>query len=966
MSQLYVALDLETTGLNSARDAIIEVGAIKFDGRRELGHLSSLVNPGRPIPLQITQLTGITNQDVMTAPPFAAVREKLARFVGNAVIVGHNIGFDLGFLRQQDCLRDNPSIDTFRLAAILMPHESRYSLGQLAESLGIRFDSRHRALDDARASMELFLALQARALDLPLDTLRTINGVARRSGWPLRRIFEEAERNQRRAISGSSIGAQLRAKGVIGSTLLASDTGAEKPLIPVDQRTALPVDRLAAMLEEDGALAQFPGFEYRPQQVEMLRAVTCAFNESRHLLVEAGTGTGKSIAYLLPAIHWAVLNGERVVISTNTINLQDQLFNKDIPDLRRLLPFEVRAAVLKGRSNYLCLRRLEMLKQRAHLSHDELELLAKVLVWVPNTLTGDRSELFIPGERERELWAAIASDADTCIADRCAHRRQGGCFFYRARRTAENAHLIIVNHALLLSDVATENRVLPPYNYLIADEAHHLEDATTYQLGYKVTARRARSLVVELGRQGEREPGYASRVLRHCEGRVPDDIFSELAYVADLVRENNVRVLNGLEDLFDALTAFVGAHGGNRGQYDYRIRLSRSLRLTPEWEQIEVVWDGVGELMQASLTDLGQMLDLLADLQELKIPGYADLVQQGQVLVRQLGVVYDQIESMVMGKDGDQVIWLQSRARSDGVTLCAVPLRVGQLVQQHLLWRKEAAVFTSATLCTNGDFSFIKERLGAYDAEELAVGSPFDYASQVLLYLPTDIPEPNEPYYQKTLNEALVHLARATRGRMLVLFTSYNQLRAAYKAVHNPLSRSQIAVYAQGLGASRNQLLENFRRDERAVLLGTRSFWEGVDVPGEALSCLVLTKLPFAVPSDPVFAARSEDVDNPFMQYAVPDAILRFRQGFGRLIRTRTDRGVVVVMDRRVQTKRYGDLFLNSLPQCTTVRGPLAELPQQAARWIDEGIGPEADAREEVDNAVDDSDELEYVSFDEL
>jgi DNA polymerase-3 subunit epsilon/ATP-dependent DNA helicase DinG len=303
----------------------------------------------------------------------------------------------------------------------------------------------------------------------------------------------------------------------------------------------------------------------------------------------------------------------------------------------------------------------------------------------------------------------------------------------------------------------------------------------------------------------------------------------------------------------------------------------------------------------------------------------------------------------------------------DEVSLCAVPLRVDDLVEQHLLWPKEAVIFTSATLRTGGDFSFIKERLGARDAQELSVGSPFDYESQVLLYLPTDMPEPNEAYHQQRMNQGVLELAIATRGRLLGLFTSYSQLYAVSGAISRPLAGRGITVYTQGQGASRSQLLESFRETPQSVLLGTRSFWEGVDVPGEALSCLVMAKLPFAVPSDPVFAARSEEMDDPFYQYMVPDAILHFRQGFGRLIRTKSDRGVVVLMDKRLQTKRYGELFLESLPKCTMIRGTLADLPQSAAMWIDEGrsmAGPvEAadDGRSEPEHA-----ELEYVSFDDL
>jgi len=964
MSPVYVALDLETTGLDPARDVIIEVGAVKFDGHRELAQFGSLVNPGRPIPLKITQLTGISDSDVATAPPFSALRERFLRFVGDAIIVGHNVGFDLGFLKQHNCLTRNLFIDTFRLAAILMPHESRYSLGKLADSLGISPDTHHRAATDARATMELYRALQERADQLPLKTLQILNRAAQHRDWPLHLVFRDAERHQASGTFENSIGAQLRAKGLIGDAPVLSKALSVEPLIPVDERQALDVAELAAMLEEDGLLsARFPGFEYRPQQVQMLEAVAQAFNASSHLLVEAGTGTGKSIAYLLPAIHWAVQNGERVVISTNTINLQDQLSQKDIPDLREILPFEVRASVLKGRANYLCRRRLGLMQDKRDLSGEELSVLAKVLVWLPNTVTGDRAELFMPEPSEWDIWSQISSTSDTCSVERCPYRRQGTCFFYRARQEAENAHLVIVNHALLLSDVATENRVLPPYNYLVVDEAHHLEDATTQQLGYALAYRTIQRLVSQIGEEGGTPNAFLARALVQCNGRIEPEAMEELQDRAALVHEHNGRLLRGLGDLFDGLAVLGSEDAGGKGQYDHQVRLNRSLRLTPEWEQIEALWDGLSGTMETALQETDRVLEMLRGLEGVGVPGYDDLVQDGLGLYRQLDSAYHRLDYVLTQPQADEIAWVQTMAKTNETVLWSVPLRVGHLVQQHLLWPKEAVIFTSATLCTNGDFSFIKERLGAADADELAVGSPFDFQSQVMVYLPKDIPEPNEAYHQKVLNETLVELAKATRGRMLVLFTSYSQLRAVNNAISRPLAEQDITVYAQGQGTSRTQLLENFRTTSRAVLLGTRSFWEGIDVPGEALSCLVLTKLPFAVPSDPVFAARSEDMDDPFMQYAVPDAILRFRQGFGRLIRTKTDRGVVVVMDRRLQTKQYGQMFMGSLPSCTVVPGPMAELPRQAALWIDQGMTTLATSEPQAD--VDDG-ELQYVPFDDL
>ena len=954
----YVALDIETTGLEPSRDGIIEIGLVRFGSEGEIAALETLINPGRPIPAHITALTGISDRDVATAPPLAAVRERVARFIGSSIVVGHNIGFDLGFLHRHGLLVRHPCIDTIELSTILLPEQQRYGLGSLAHSLGLETGRQHRTLDDARTTAALMHVLQKRAEQLPLSTLQAISRAAQEHEWPPKEIFEQAERAHpaRSAIAAPQPGSDL-----ISPLDAESDF---EPLTPVDERTALDTVALSQMLEPGGILDQaFSSFEYRPQQIEMMQAVANAFNHSLHLIVEAGTGTGKSIAYLLPAIHWAEQNGERVVISTNTINLQDQLYDKDVPDLRALLPFEVRAAVLKGRSNYLCPRRLEALRGRRDLSLDELRVLAKVLVWLPTTETGDRTELSMYEADEWAVWSRISSDSDTCTTARCWYRRQGMCFYQRARRLAENAHLIIVNHALLLSDIATESNVLPRYGYLIVDEAHHLEDATTNQLGYSIARWTLESLIVQIGLEERSFGGFTAQAWLQSQGRLADEELAELEDAIAALHAGNERALRSIRELFGDLAQFVAEYEGTPGRYDYRIRLTRDLRIQPLWERIELCWDGVAEDLASVQTELALVLDLIRSFEGAGITGQEDLVQEGLGLLHQLQTTVGQVASIILEPEPNTVTWAQSRAGSDDVFLCAVPLYVGHLVEQHLLWQKEAVILTSATLQTNGEFGYIKERLGAVDAEELAVGSPFDYESQVLLYLPTDIPEPNEPQHQGRLNQALIELALATEGRMLVLFTSYRHLRATYEAIRQPLGQRQIAVYAQGQGASRSQLLEHLRTTPRTVLLGTRSFWEGIDVPGEALSCLVVAKLPFAVPTDPVFAARSAEMDDPFGQYAVPDAILRFRQGFGRLIRTRTDRGVAVVADVRVQTKGYGPMFIDSLPKCTTVSGPLVDLPEQAARWL---AREPLSLQRHTQTPNEPTDELEYVPFDEL
>jgi ATP-dependent DNA helicase DinG len=952
MNRTYVALDLETTGLDPKRDAIVEIGAVRCRTYLRDGAIQaqvqdtwgSLINPGRPIPIQVQQLTGISHEEVIRAPRFSQVIDDLTRFVGNYPVVGHNVSFDLDFLRNNDVPLSNPAVDTFELAGILVPHAARYSLTKLGELFGLPNLCSHRALDDALATKDLFVALLEHASGLPRAILQELNRLAARVDWSLKEVFRDIERGLSRTAFRGGIGQQLAAQ-------LAAREDALGPLFAVEQEEeelvraarprALDIDELAAMLEENGLFArQFPGFEYRPEQVEMLRAVAYAFNERQHLMVEAGTGTGKSIAYLLPAAAFAHLNGERVVISTNTINLQDQLFLKDIPDLQRLLPFEFRAVVLKGRSNYLCQRRLEGVRQAGVSSTEEMRMLAKVLVWVPSTQTGERGELFMPDRAEQALWSRISAESDTCTLDRCRFRERGRCFFYRARRAAERAHIVVVNHALLLSDVAVDNRVLPDYRYLIVDEAHHLEDNVTRQLSFQADQRTVERILNDLARPVgvRRYAGFLGEVLARCRGVVPPETWAALEGHVQGLQRNVEASLTGLYSFFTILGDFLREHSPQRGDYDQRLRLTSALRIQPAWSDVEIAWDNLAAQLHPILADLESLCGGLAELDGAAgcgdITDLEGLIQDCTGYLSRLTEVRDQLNACITAPSADGIYWASVSTREDRVSLHAAPLHVGRLVQKHLLYPKEAVILTSATLTTDNRFDFMRERLHTWEADELTVGSPFDYARSTLVYIPTDIPEPNQPYYQKQIDQALIALCRATGGRTLVLFTSYYQLRNTAQAITLPLADDGIVVYQQGAGISRAQLLENFRTTPRSVLMGTRSFWEGVDVVGEALSVLVITRLPFSVPDDPIFAARAESFDNPFAEYAIPETILRFRQGFGRLIRTKTDRGVVAILDKRVLTKSYGPMFLNSLPGCKTVRATVIKLPEAARRWL--------------------------------
>lgn len=936
MPQTYVALDLETTGLDAERDAIIEVGAVKFRAEEVLDTLSTFVDPGRRIPLLITELTGIRDEDVVGAPRLRDVLPRLRRFVGEWPLVGHSVNFDLSFLRRHSLVFENERLDTFELASVLLPHADRYSLGSLARMLGVEMERAHRALDDAQATHRLFRVLLQRAASLPPRTLKEILGHGERAKWPavpfFRAALEEAALHppERRA---------RRARSVAPPGPLFAVTEKTRPLQPTAERTPLEVEQLAALLEEGGAFAaHFPGYEHRPQQVEMLRSVARALSQGEHLLVEAPTGVGKSLAYLIPAVQWAVQNGERVVVSTNTINLQEQLFRKDLPDLARALPSPFRATVLKGRSHYLCPARVQAMRHRGANSPEEARVLTKILIWLPETTDGDGDELFLPNPTERTIWRQLSAEHEGCDPERCRRFQEGACYFYRARRAAESAHLVIVNHALLLSDVAVQNRALPEYRYLIVDEAHHLEAATTNGLSFETDRAHMRRLLSEVGqlRQTGRLTGLLAEVIGRCQqARLPHDVMQQVELFVGKVGTAANRAGRQLDAFFDRLEAFVEEQQeGRRSQYSFRPRVTSGLRVQPAWEGVEIAWDAADTPLKAVADGLERLAGGLDDLEGFEIQDAEEL--QGQVLgvARRLGEARGQVSQMITQPSSSLIYWLESHPGRNHLSLHAAPLHVGPLVEEHMFHKKESVILTSATLRTGGTFDFLRERLHAWEADELAVGSPFDYKNSTLVYLVDDIPQPGEPGYQRAVEQGMAALFRATEGRALALFTSYSQLRATLRAVRAPLAQASITTQAQGQGVSRAQLLENFRRGERRVLLGTRSFWEGVDVPGEALSCLAISKLPFSVPSDPVFAARAETFDQPFLEYAVPEAILRFLQGFGRLIRTRTDRGIVVVFDKRLLTKSYGSLFIESLPDPTVRQGSLALLPQAAAEWI--------------------------------
>jgi ATP-dependent DNA helicase DinG len=926
-----VALDIETTGLDPVKDAIIEIGAVRFHGNRIEDEWCRLINPGRKIPPFITQLTGITDHMVLEAPAIHEVLTDLRQFVGDLAILGHNVGFDLSFLRNFGLFRGNDIRDTYEIASVMLPMAGRYNLGALGQALGILLPATHRALDDARVTFAVYRSLYEMGMELPVQLLAEIARLAEGIDWTGYGFFYDLLRSR----SKETISARQVRQGYAGPIFDGYNTRELSTLTPNSEPVALDPDEVASALELGGIFSRyFPNYEYRPQQIEMLREVTRALSENRHLFVEAGTGTGKSMAYLLPSALWALKNGHRVVISTNTINLQDQLINKDIPDLRAAMGINLSAAVMKGRSNYLCPRRLENMRRRGPENADEMRVLAKVLVWLQSTTTGDRNEINLNGPIEREVWTRLSAEDEGCTNENCL-KRGGICPFYRAKQAALAAHILVVNHALLLADVATGNRVLPEYNYLIIDEAHHLEEATTNALSFKITQSMVERSVRELGGPNS---GVLGKLLAYLEGSVPPSDFAAVDQLIQQATDEAFHFQTSAQGFFRTLDQFLfEQRGGNAiGMYAHQERILPATRTQPAWSDVEIAWEESEASLEPLIKNIAKLMEALGELKEnLPEEEEDDLVSSLSNVYRRLSEMQNNINGMVFEPRADIIYWVEVLPTGKQMSLNAAPLHIGPLMQKYLWNEKSSVILTSATLTTAGEFSYLRGRLNADGAYELSVGSPFDYESSVLLYIANDIPEPSDRGgHQRAIEQGILKLCIATGGKALVLFTSYDQLKRTSRAIGSMLARNDIRVYEQGEGASANTLLENFRSDDHAVLLGTKAFWEGVDVPGEALSVLVIVKLPFDVPSDPIVAARSETFDDPFGEYSVPEAILRFRQGFGRLIRTQSDRGVVAIFDRRILSKQYGRLFTQSLPTCTTRVGSISDLPALAAKWL--------------------------------
>ncbi len=903
----FVVLDLETTGLDSFKDGITEISAFRFINGEPEENFTTLVNPGMLIPLQISEMTGITNEMVKDKPEIHTLLLELFEFIGDLPVVGHNISFDLKFINYQFSLMnyqeiENRTYDTVILARTFLYFHHEFTLSAVSQFFNMGTENAHRASTDTLNTGRVFVHLVMEAASYPLAIIQQIYHAIRHTDIHNLLLFRNL------------VTLAIELKKVNGFT----SSNIIKPEINFQfvhqsgKNTEVTAEVPGEWLTENGLITRnMPGFESRSAQVSLANDTYRAFEEQGLLLAEAETGLGKSLAYLSAGILFRKRKDLPLVVSTYTKNLQDQLFYKDIPQLANALDMRISAVLVKGRQNYLCLTRLNHLLSNIHtqINKTECENLLPVLIWKEFTKTGDISECH--GFKLRtggKLWNLIRSERGFCTTFRCNHNH--GCYIGKIRNFIKSADIIIVNHSLLSIDFLQDVQNLPEtYNYVI-DEGHNLEAAAQDQLTNRISDYSFNDIFnIFLNK--------SSALYKNLE-EVCANVDTAGNQLEDLISLSK-KLNNEIGRFFKSYGKMKDDELDQYPQYELRVVITNSTE----------AFSGVDPDLKYVVTQLNDFKTRVVNLHELLCSSAAS----EEMIVQELTLTIDKIEALstilhrVIEAEPEDVVWSTFMRQKDTIQtfLHCAPRSVSDQISEGILSRAAGGLICSGTLTVEDNFDYLKTCLGIDKIEhkknvsEQIYHSPFAYEDQARLFVGSGNISVQSPEYLEDVATQINKLTRGIHGRMLVLCTSYAQTHGLYIHLINMIARDENRkLFVQNMGKGRQGLIQGYLSHPRSILIGTSSFWEGVDFPGDKLEMLFIIKLPFANPGDPLVRAKIENFTqkgfNAFMDYQVPDATVKLKQGFGRLIRTLEDVGICIISDPRLLRSRYGKVILDSLP----------------------------------------------------
>lgn len=921
MGKDFVFFDFEKMRSEGKQDGKLEFTAFRIHNGQIQAVCHFLVWPEQEGLNQVLYRSPV-KEELNVVSSLADHREEIIHFFENTILVGHQMSMNLAILEKELNYKVQcPFWDTLELARIFFPTMHHYQLSFLTEKLSLPLEGhfkQHTSEGKAWQTWKLFEACWNKGMEFDLSFFDQAKFLL--EGWAGRGFFDELYKEIVHSFSDRQIRTDL--------VLAPSTEGLfEGTLSPVAAKVPDSIDWVVDSFSSDGILAQkLPDFESRPGQIKMAKLIAEGLSLSQHVVVEAGTGTGKSFAYLIPSLWSTKKTRQKVVIATHTIPLQEQLQKKDIPVLKKVLPFSFKAAVLKGKGNYCCLKKWQgCLANPKEIPRADYRLaFLGILVWLRETQTGDLQELSkVPGLLQS--WPSISADNELCFPGQCS--KAGVCFLLRARKKAEEADLLIVNHSLLFSDLKTDYKVLPEYHRLVIDEAHQMYQTALQHLGSDISLDSVLRCIESVYRQAG--PCFYSTTKQRLEALihiVPSLNWESFERELAIITNVSPPIVEQAKEFFQLLLIILGAR--------------RTFRFVPS-HVTESWWESLDIQIENLVGRIKALVSVFEKLAQILNEETADEVEELKYVIssyqRELEALIDTLITVRNINNPQQVTWLEQSSR---LYLKTSPIEVNDILKEKMFIRLDTVILTSATLSISNSFKYFLQDVGLPPSTITAqVDSPFDFDQQMSLFVVKSGLKWQSPDLGKAteLSKFITEVAERMKGRTLVLFTAHKLLSETYGLLRQKLSEIGIDTLAQGVHGDRSTMIEAFKRNPKSVLLGANSFWEGIDIPGDTLSCVILVKLPFWPPSLPLIEARSEYLSfqgrDPFRELMLPEAVIRFKQGFGRLIRSKKDRGIVILLDDRVIDKYYGRYFLGSLPIQTHLRGDKAFVLSKIEEW---------------------------------